>query len=360
MSAMLFMCMTITAFELTSKPLDCTANGALTSDIINTHCMAENLYTIRQKMTPLGRHSIEIYPGISGDYRGQEKDVKYHSFYRYTPLYMLVEALLFTLTNSLWKYLEEGLLQTIIQDLNINCNRETFDHKRHELIKHSATAINTMKNTTAYAAKYYFCMFLSLVNVGIQFAFTHWFLNEGDFLYYGYDVVKYYIKFYHLVEPEGSIRVYKIYSPMHIVFPRQAKCKLFTFGPSGSVQTHNVLCYVPMNSLNDKMFVAIWFWFIILAAITTLSIAYGLCFYGYHMIRMRKKPVQVGYRFVLDLVKQNVDHITFGKIVDELQRQIAMKNYDPERGRGVENEDEGKQAEERKSLLNKRRPFILN
>ena len=78
------------------------------------------------------------------------------------------------------------------------------------------------------------------------------------------------------------------------------------------------------------------------------------------MIRMRKKPVQVGYRFVLDLVKQNVDHITFGKIVDELQRQIAMKNYDPERGRGVENEDEGKQAEERKSLLNKRRPFILN
>ena len=145
---------------------------------------------------------------------------------------------------------------------------------------------------------------------------------------------------------------------MQIIFPRQAKCTLFTFGPSGSVQNHDVLCYMPMNSINDKMFVAIWFWFIILAAITTLSIAYGLCFYGYHMIRMRKKPVPVGYRFVLDLVKQNVDHITFGKIVDELERQIAMKKDDPERG--LENEDEGKQAEERKSLINKRHPFILN
>ena len=359
MSAMLFMCMTITAFELTNKPLDCTASGILTSDIVNTHCMAENLYTIRQKMTPSGRQSIEIYPGISGHYRGQEKDVKYHSFYRYTPLYMLVEALLFTLTNCLWKYLEDGVLQTIIQDLNINCNRETFDQKRNELIKHSATAINTMQNTTEYAAKYYFCMFLSLVNVGIQFAFTHWFLNEGDFLYYGYDVVKYYIESYNLVEPEGSIGVYKIYSPMHIVFPRQGKCTLFTFGPSGTVQHHNVLCYMPMNSMNDKMFVALWFWFIILAVTTIFCIAYGLCFYGYHMFRMRTKPVPVGYRFVLDLVQQNVDQITFGKIVDELERQIAMKKDDPEMGNVVETDDnEGKQSEEMDSLLNKRLPFM--
>ena len=46
--------------------------------------------------------------------------------------------------------------------------------------------------------------------------------------------------------------------------------------------------------------------------------------------------------------------------MDELEWQIAMKKDDPERGRGVENEDEGKQSEERKSLLNKRYPFILN
>ena len=114
-----------------------------------------------------------------------------------------------------------------------------------------------MKNTTANAAKYYFCMFLSLLNVVIQFAFTHWFINEGDFLHYGYDVVKYYIESNYLVEPAGSIGVYKIYSPVHIVFPRQAKCTLFTFGPSGTVQNHEVLCYMPMNSMNDKMFVGI-------------------------------------------------------------------------------------------------------
>ena len=41
-----------------------------------------------------------------------------------------------------------------------------------------------------------------------------------------------------------------------------------------------------------------------------------------------------------------------------IARQIAMRKDDPERG--LENEDEGKQAEERKSLINKRHPFILN
>ena len=64
------------------------------------------------------------------------------------------------------------------------------------------------------------------------------------------------------------------------------------------------------------MFLGIWF--IILAALTTLSIAYGLCYHGYHMVRMWEKPVAVGYMLILALVNQNVCHITFGKIVEEM------------------------------------------
>ena len=54
------------------------------------------------------------------------------------------------------------------------------------------------------------------------------------------------------------------------------------------------------------MFLGIWF--IILAALTTLSIAYGLCYHGYHMVRMWEKPVAVGYMLILALVNQNVCH----------------------------------------------------
>ena len=99
-----------------------------------------------------------------------------------------------------------------------------------------------------------------------------------------------------------------------------------------SLTAQDSLCMMPLNALNDKMFLGIWFWFIILACITALSIAYGVCYYAYHMYYMRKNNAKTGDIFVLSLIKQNVCHITFGKILEELEQQIESKKKDFEQG----------------------------
>ena len=48
------------------------------------------------------------------------------------------------------------------------------------------------------------------------------------------------------------------------------------------------------------------------------------------MYYMRKNNAKTGDIFVLYLIKQNVCHITFGRILEELEQQIESKKKDSE------------------------------
>jgi len=48
------------------------------------------------------------------------------------------------------------------------------------------------------------------------------------------------------------------------VFPTVTKCSMKTFGVSGKVVEHGGLCTLPVNIVNEKIYTAIWFWFVLL------------------------------------------------------------------------------------------------
>ena len=62
--------------------------------------------------------------------------------------------------------------------------------------------------------------------------------------------------------------------PMAVVFPRVTKCSFFKYGPSGTLQTHDSICVLPINIMNEKIYVFLWFWFVILATGTVVSLLY--------------------------------------------------------------------------------------
>lgn len=41
--------------------------------------------------------------------------------------------------------------------------------------------------------------------------------------------------------------------PMVRVFPRVAKCHFHKFGSSGNVETHDAVCVLPLNIINEKV-----------------------------------------------------------------------------------------------------------
>merc|ERR1719154_392828 len=108
------------------------------------------------------------------------------------------------------------------------------------------------------------CELLTLANVIGNIYFIDTFLG-GEFSSYGLQVASF-------VEDDPQNRI----DPMSRVFPRMTKCLYQKYGPSGSIQTHDALCMLPINVINEKIYVFIWFWLIFLAVITTLSIIYHL------------------------------------------------------------------------------------
>ncbi len=66
---------------------------------------------------------------------------------------------------------------------------------------------------------------------------------------------------------------------MSAIFPRVTKCSFYKFGSSGTVQTHDTVCILPVNIMNEKIYVFLWFWLLLLTLLTVLSLIY-------HMVHM--------------------------------------------------------------------------
>lgn len=124
--------------------------------------------------------------------------------------------------------------------------------------------ITKFRYHNSYFYYYVFCEFLNFVNVILQMYLIDAFLG-GAFSTYGFDVIQY-------TEMDQENRV----DPMIAIFPRMTKCTFHRYGSSGDVQRHDALCILPLNIVNEKIYVFLWFWFVFLAIITGALLVYRL------------------------------------------------------------------------------------
>ncbi len=102
---------------------------------------------------------------------------------------------------------------------------------------------------------------LNLANVILNIFFVDWYLAH-QFLGYGPAAVSRMATDPEERDPDG---------PLDLVFPKMTKCTLNRFGPSGTVQNHDALCVMPVNVLNEKIYLLLWFVLVGLAVFTALS-----------------------------------------------------------------------------------------
>ncbi len=117
-----------------------------------------------------------------------------------------------------------------------------------------------------WALKMLFVEFLNLINVVGSIYFVDAFLG-GEFSTYGLRVLEF-------LEADPEERI----DPMAVVFPRVTKCSFFKYGPSGTVQTHDSICVLPINIMNEKIYVFLWFWLVFLSVVTVVSLLYHIFF----------------------------------------------------------------------------------
>lgn len=155
---------------------------------------------------------------------------------------------------------EKRRLQTICTELYKPILPDELKNRcEHVLVSHIE---QTRYRNKSYARKYVFCEILNLLHVLLQFKITDLFLG-GEFLTYGLRVMDF-------IEDDPNARV----DPMVKIFPKMAKCTFQRFGPSGSLQRYDNLCILPLNILNEKGYLILWFWLILLGIVSFLQLAH--------------------------------------------------------------------------------------
>jgi hypothetical protein len=125
-----------------------------------------------------------------------------------------------------------------------------------------------------YAIRFFLCEVLNFANVLGQIYFTDFFLGY-EFRNYGFDVLA-----YSEMEPEDRP------DPMAKVFPKVTKCTFHNYGPSGTVEKKDGLCVLPLNIINEKIYIFIWFWLIIVTIVSALALVYRLIVLGMPKFRV--------------------------------------------------------------------------
>ena len=56
------------------------------------------------------------------------------------------------------------------------------------------------------------------------------------------------------------------------LFPTEVSCSIPVVGAAGESQSHNGICVLTQNIINEKIYLLLWFWFIFLTVWSILSL----------------------------------------------------------------------------------------
>ena len=104
------------------------------------------------------------------------------------------------------------------------------------------------------------CEFANLAMVVAGLVLTNVFLG-GEFWQFGTEAIQW-------LRREDQERL----DPLSRVFPKMTKCDFQMYGPSGTLQNVDALCVLGVNALNEKIFLALWFWLLLLLVVSSIQV----------------------------------------------------------------------------------------
>jgi len=318
----------LTANEFFGDTIDCMTD--LPNNVINTYCWIKSTFTLQdyqfREIVSLG---FVPQPGVGPpagyDEMHAEEKWTFHNYYQWVVFFLCFQAAFFYMPKMMWNNIEGGLMKSISNGLNLTLYKDEDVGDRKRVVVEYIVSHIRMHN--GYVFKYWLCEAFCFVNVVTQIFVVDAFLGN-QFLTYGTEVLQY-------SERNQEERV----DPMVKVFPRMTKCNFHKFGPSGNIERHDAFCLLPLNILNEKIFILQWFWFVVLAVILGLVVLYRLCLVSVPSLRTRilhqhnksvpmeviesfTRKTSIGDWWILYVLSKNIDPLIYKDIMTRLAKEI--------------------------------------
>ncbi|XP_053634752.1 innexin inx3 [Cherax quadricarinatus] len=313
-------CALVAASDYIGKAIQCyEGSGAPAPKPINTYCWIMSTFTINTTNTDGSHYSHRgsNFEG-TGTYDPIRHTKTYHAYYQWVPFVLFFQGCLFYLPHLMWKASEGKTADTLLQGLQFNSMDDDREVKRNNIVKYLQSSWG---RNGRYFSVYIICETLNFINVIGQMFLLDTFFG-GVFMTYGTQVLKY------MVEDEDD----GMHDPLITTFPRVTKCDFYKYGPSGSVERRDAACILPQNMLNEKVFITMWFWFVILATFTAIQIVWRLAIACSPVLRVRVlerrgkisatpeverevRLLHLGDYFLLDILGRNLDACNFQEVL---------------------------------------------
>lgn len=270
---------------------------------------------------------VEVpHPGIDKYTPGEKRT--YHKYYQWVCFVLFIQGLAFYAPRYIWEAWEGCRIESLVQSLNSPViKKETQKEEVALLVEYFKANLRTHNN---YFYRFVLCEVFYFFNVTGQMYLIDAFLG-GAFSTYGFNVIRY-------TEQDQHKRT----DPLITVFPRMTKCIYYLYGPSGDIEKYDTLCVLPLNILNEKIYLFFWFWFVALSLLTGATLAYRLLIlffatfrkiilnsrvrlYSAYYLNVVLKSCKVGDWFLLHMLSKNMDPVNFGLLIDGLGEEMLKE-----------------------------------
>lgn len=257
----------VTGRQFLGDPIECISKDDIPENLLKTYCWISTTFSIKSAWKKEVGKEVP-YPGIDKYTPGEDR--VYHAYYQWVCFVLFLQAMLFYIPRYIWKNTEGHRIQNLCMDFNSPVVSAEGNGNTKLLVRYLK---ENLGHHTFYGSMFAFCEFLNFVNVVGQIYLMDTFLG-GEFTTYGTEVLAF-------SEWDYTLR----YDPMIKVFPRMAKCTFHKYGSSGDVQKHDAMCLISINIMNEKIYIFLWFWFIILAVLSGIEVLYRLVVFLFPGVR---------------------------------------------------------------------------
>ena len=330
-------CILISAFDLIGNPIDCISDDDfLRPDALNTYCWISFTFTLPGLAgRRTGSEVAHPFVGNEGSATlgsAGEDERRIHSYYQWVPFVLFLQGILFYLPHMIWKQYENGWIRNMTdgaRGFTITCHSDERKYRSSVLSEYLQ---DTLHSHGRLALVHILCEVLNLVNVVGNIFFIDLFLG-GAFLNFGTRVIQ-------MSSQDQEVRT----DPLIEIFPRMTKCTFHKYGPSGSVQKHDALCLLALNVLNEKLYIFVWFWLILLSVLTAMALVYRLVMIisplaRLYLFRRRSdtplsasetvvRRIGFGDYFLLTLLAKNLEGFLFNNVIEDLALRFTGNHDD--------------------------------
>ncbi|GAB0093159.1 hypothetical protein DMENIID0001_082310 [Sergentomyia squamirostris] len=277
------------------------------------------------------RHALTV--GVGNDYLNSKTDRIYVRYYQWVGIILVTLAFLFYLPALTWKLWEDGRMESICSDFGsplISPNWNGIEAIR--IVKYLRQKNHKIIHRM-YAYRFLFC---EILNFGVVLASI-----------FGLDVIfsDFWTEYSKAVGAVLAMNSTVWLQQSSRIFPKMAKCNYNLYGPSGSVETRDTLCLLPLNIVNEKIFAFIWLWIIFIFTISAMNLIYKfILIINCHIrlkilqsqtydrkfsdIRLITYNADFGQWFFLYQMSQNINPAIFNEIINELIKYDREFRYE--------------------------------